>query len=192
MDLKAKRCFAMQEDYHVMRGRQHKSYWPTLRYISTFITEKTETPTKSNTVTSKFIQSVRYNRFKISNSRMLQCYPPICTPFQGPIAPVSLANQELPELTGSRVDTSIMDSSLGTGEAAKRMTTKETWIIISQSLSVCCKPSWLTERGNEGWDQWVAHSENRFNKKCSGGRYRARKKILGLGWLFSAQSQAAI
>ena len=45
---------------------------------------------------------------------------------QAPTAPVSLANKKIAELTGSRAETSIMDSLLGTGEAAERMTTKET------------------------------------------------------------------
>jgi len=45
---------------------------------------------------------------------------------QAPIVPVSLANKKVPELTGSRAETSIMDSLFGTGEAAERMATKET------------------------------------------------------------------
>jgi len=45
---------------------------------------------------------------------------------QAPTAPVSLVKKEMPELTGSRAETSITDSLFGTGDAAERMTTKET------------------------------------------------------------------
>jgi len=44
---------------------------------------------------------------------------------QAPVAPVSLeSKKKMPELTGSRAATSIMDSLCGTGDADERMTTK--------------------------------------------------------------------
>jgi len=158
----------MQEDCHMVRGRQHKSYWPTSEdgNLSQPLLQRKlklqQNPTLlhqglykvSGTTDSRLAEVLDFRGNYGMDISLLQLW--------GPIAPVKLANQWLPELTGSQADTSILDSLFGTGEAAKRITTKETWIIITLSLSVCCKPTWLTERDNESWDQWVVHSDFRF------------------------------
>jgi len=115
----------MQEDCHMVRGRQHKSYWPTSEdgNLSQSLLQRKLKLQQNPTLLHQGLYKVS----GITGSRLAEVldfrgnYGVDISLLQlwGPIAPVKLANQWLPELTGSQADTSILDSLFGTGEACK-------------------------------------------------------------------------